>query len=59
MQLKVVCHITNKKQQKVAVFFQYLISALIYRLEKQNLYFLSSYDNVFKYTVKYPMHWRQ
>ena len=56
MQLKVVCHITNKKQQKMAVFFQFLISALIYGVEKQNLYFLSSYDDVFKYTVKYPVH---
>ena len=40
----------------MAVFFQFLISPLIYGVEKQNLYFLSSYDNVFKYTVKYPMH---
>ena len=31
----------------------------MYGVEKQNLYFLSSYDNVFRYTVKYPMHWRQ
>ena len=31
----------------------------VYGVEKQNLYFLSSYDNVFKYTVKYPMQWRQ
>ena len=40
----------------MAVFFQFLIFPLIYGVEKQNLYFLSSYDNVFKYTVKYPMH---
>ena len=38
------------------LFFQFLISPLIYGVEKQNLYFLSSYDNVFRYTVKYPMH---
>ena len=40
----------------MAVFFQFLISALIYGVEKQNLYYLSSCHNVFKYTVKYPMH---
>ena len=57
MQLKVVCHITNKKNNiKWLYFFQFLISTLIYGVEKQNLYFLSSYDNVFKYTVKYPVH---
>ena len=39
----------------MAVFFQFLISALIYGVEKPNLYFLFS-CNVFKYTVKYPMH---
>ena len=38
------------------LFFQFSISSLIYGVEKQNLYFLSSNDNVFKYTVKYPMH---
>ena len=32
----------------MAVFFKFLISALIYGVEKQNLYFLSSSDNVFK-----------
>ena len=41
------------------LFFQSLISQLMYGVEKQNLYFLSSYDNVFKYTVKYPIHLRQ
>ena len=40
----------------MAVFFQFLISPLIYRVEKQNLHFPASYDNVIKYTVKYPMH---
>ena len=39
----------------MVVFFQFLISPLIYGVEEENLYFLSSYD-VFKYTVKYPMH---
>ena len=40
----------------MAVFFQFLISQLIYGVEKQNLHFLSSHVNVFKYTVKYPVH---
>ena len=57
MQLKVLCHITIEKQQKMLYFFQFLISPLIHGVEKQNLYFLSSCDNVFKYTVKYPMHY--
>ena len=43
MQLKVVCHITNKKTTENSCMFQFLISALIYGVEKQNLYFLSSY----------------
>ena len=57
MQLKVVCHITNRKTTENAgfFFFQFLKFPLIYGDKKQNLYFLS-YDNVFKYTVKYPMH---
>ena len=35
--------------------FQFLIS-IKNEVERQNLYFLSSYSNVFKYTVKYPVH---
>ena len=59
MQINVVCVVTSKKQWKMAVFFlifQFLMSPLIHGVEKQNLYFLSCYHNVFKYTVKSPMH---
>ena len=56
MQLKVVYHRTNRKTTENGCIFQFLISPLIYEVEKQNLYFLSFYDNVLKYTVKYPIH---
>ena len=55
MQLKVVCHITNKRTtENGCIFSIFNIGINIWSRETEH--FLSSYETVFKYTVKYPMH---
>ena len=56
MQIKMIWHIRGKITIGNNYYFQFLISPLIYGVETQKLCVLSSYSNVFKYAVKYPMH---
>ena len=51
----VLGHVPGTPPRSANVFFQVLISPLIYGVERQNLNFLS-YNNVFKFSVKYPMY---